>query len=205
MSTQIGLVSDIHATAAPLRQALTIFEQKNVDLILCTGDIAGYGDELEESIQLLTEKGCISILGNHDSWYIERHGGEMKQPMETFYRNSPATWKATREGQRIFAVHACPPDSMKRGITLLDQYENIMNSEKEQWEIELEGYDFDVLIVGHTHQVFAEYFGRVLVINPGSTKFNNTCAILRLPQMEVSVFPLSGKDIRKVWHWGLTK
>ena len=63
MSAKIGLISDIHATVAPLREALTIFLQERVDLILCLGDIAGYGTELEQSIELLVESGCITIQG----------------------------------------------------------------------------------------------------------------------------------------------
>jgi putative phosphoesterase len=92
---------------------------------------------------------------------------------------------------------------MNRGIVLLDQNEKILSREKELWTLKLEGCGLDVLIVGHTHQVFAEMLGQTLVINPGSTKFNHTCAILSLPDLEVRIVPLSGKTPRKVWHWGM--
>lgn len=203
MSAKIGLISDVHATAAPLREALTIFAQESVDLVLCAGDIAGYGTELEQSIELLVERGCTTILGNHDVWHIDHQVDGQEKRVETFFHNLPVTWESTVEGKRIFAVHASPPISVNRGITLLDQYEKILSSEKEQWIHELEGYGFDVLVVGHTHQVFAEVLGQTLVINPGSTKFNHTCAILSLPDLEVRNVPLSGKTPRKVWHWGM--
>ena len=203
MSATIGLISDIHATAAPLLEALTIFEQESVDLILCVGDIAGYGTELEQSIELLAGRNCITILGNHDVWHIDQHVAGRQKLVESFFHNLPMTWESTLEGKRIFAVHASPPTSLRRGITLLDQYEKLMLNEKEQWRLELEQYGFDVLVVGHTHQVFAEFLGQTLVINPGSTKFNNSCAILSLPDLEVRNFPLSGETIRKVWHWGM--
>lgn len=203
MAAKIGLISDIHATALPLLEALTIFEQENVDLILCAGDIAGYGTELEQSIELLVKKGCTTILGNHDVWHMDHQAERQEKRIETFLHNLPVTWESTIEGKRIFAVHASPPFSMNRGITLLDQYEKILPAEREKWCHELEVYDFDVLIVGHTHQVFAEELGKTLVINPGSTKFNHTCAILSLPELEVRTLPLSGKTPRKVWHWGM--
>ncbi len=66
MSAKIGLISDIHAAVASLREALAIFAQERVDLVLCAGDIAGYGTELEQSVELLIESGCTTILGNHD-------------------------------------------------------------------------------------------------------------------------------------------
>jgi predicted phosphodiesterase len=71
-----------------------------------------------------------------------------------------------------------------------------------QWTQELETFDAHVLVVGHTHQVFAEQLGTTLVVNPGSSAFNHSCAILQLPEMSVQVFPLSGKAIEKTWNWG---
>jgi putative phosphoesterase len=203
MSAKIGLISDIHATAAPLREALTIFEQERVDLILCLGDIAGYGTELEPSIELLIESGCITIQGNHDVWHLERQKGKQKEWLDTFLHRLPVTWQSTVAGKSIFAVHASPPTSMTRGITLLDQNEKILAKQKEQWNLELAGYAFDVLVVGHTHQVFAELLGQTLLINPGSTTFNNSCAILSLPDLKIRIIPLLGKTIRKIWHWGM--
>ena len=41
MPAKIGLISDVHATAKPLKEALSIFQREGVDLILCAGDIAG--------------------------------------------------------------------------------------------------------------------------------------------------------------------
>jgi predicted phosphodiesterase len=59
-----------------------------------------------------------------------------------------------------------------------------------------------VLIVGHTHQVFAEQLGKTLVINPGSTRFNHCCAMLSLPNITIKWFSLSGQKITYTWNWG---
>jgi predicted phosphodiesterase len=72
----------------------------------------------------------------------------------------------------------------------------------EQWAETLSSFDYDILIVGHTHQVFVEKIADMLVINPGSTVFNNCCAILRLPEMSVELYPLAGKKIERTWNWG---
>ncbi len=37
---KIGLISDVHATPDPLREALSIFQKEDVDISLCAGDIA---------------------------------------------------------------------------------------------------------------------------------------------------------------------
>ncbi len=203
MTAKIGLISDIHSASGSLREALTVFEQERVDLILCAGDVTGYGTELEPSVQLIAESGCITILGNHDCWFMEQPIDGLDGWIATYFSDLPVTWESIIEGKRIFMVHASPPCSMSRGITLLDQYEQIMPEAKERWTQELERYGFDVLIVGHTHQVFVEQLGNILVINPGSTVFNHTCAILSLPELEVQMIPLSGKKPRRVWHWGM--
>jgi len=70
------------------------------------------------------------------------------------------------------------------------------------WSQQLEKYPCDVLVVGHTHQVFAEQVGSTLVVNPGSSAFNHSCAILRLPEMSVQFHPLSGREIVRAWNWG---
>jgi putative phosphoesterase len=100
-------------------------------------------------------------------------------------------------------VHASPPESIVDGIRLLDETGNIINEQKSEWTTRLNDFDYDVLIVGHTHQVFAEQLGATLVINPGSTEFNHTCGILSLPEMKFQLFPLSNKTPVRSWNWGL--
>ena len=61
MSTKIGLISDTHSTTAPLEEALSLFKKEQVEIIICAGDIAGYGnDQLEPTIDLLTENNCLT-------------------------------------------------------------------------------------------------------------------------------------------------
>ncbi len=203
MSVKIGIISDIHATPEPLAEAFSIFREEGVERILCAGDIAGYGTELEQTVRLLMESDCATILGNHDVWFLDSPAAKSKKRVDQFLYQLPAVWESTIEGKHVYAVHGSPPQSLTRGITLLDQNENIMVNEKEWWADQLKGYNFDVLVVGHTHQVFVEKLGNKLVINPGSTVFNHSCAVLSLPDMVVSIFSLSGKAPLKVWNWGM--
>jgi len=203
MPFKLGLISDVHATPAPLREALSLFRREEVDLVLCAGDVAGYGRDLLQTVELLVENDCRTILGNHDVWLLDSPGKGRDTPVDSFFKNLPAVWESVIEGKQVYAVHASPLQSMSRGISLRDVTERIMPARIKQWADELGEYAFDVLIVGHTHQIYAEKLGDILVINPGSTKFNHTCAILSLPDMDVRFFPLSNKVPRKFWHWGM--
>ncbi len=71
--TLIGLISDVHASPEPVAEALHIFEKAGVEQVLCAGDIAGYMDQLSETIALLEKSHCQTVIGNHDLQYIDHH------------------------------------------------------------------------------------------------------------------------------------
>ncbi len=202
---RIGLISDVHATAAPLREALSIFTREGVDGVLCAGDIAGYGNELDQTVALLMQSECKAILGNHDAWHLEDAVDAGENRVDAFFSGLPWVVELDLEGIKLYMVHASPPRSCMEGIKLLDEHGHIMPERKREWTERLNEFDAHVLVVGHTHQVFAERLGDTLVVNPGSTKFNHTCAVLNLPAMECQVFPLSNKTPLRSWNWGVNQ
>ena len=174
------MISDVHATPAPVAEALALFKQQGVQRILCPGDIAGYGEELEPTVALLIEHDCQAVLGNHEIWYLSKHADADDTPVSRWFRSLPRVMQLTIEGKRLYMVHASPPDSYLDGIKLLDLEGNPIEEEQARWTERLRGFQHDVLLVGHTHQVFSAQFGATRAINPGSTRFNHTCAILSL-------------------------
>lgn len=198
----IGLISDVHASPAPLAEALSIFERAGVEQVLCAGDIAGYMEEPEQSIRLLQENNCRTIIGNHDLLYLDHHEDEADNTAVAYLQSLPASYETRVAGKKIYMVHAQPPDGCHGGIKLLDKHGALMPDKVALWTERLQVFDYDVLVVGHTHQVFVETLGNMLVVNPGSSAFNNSCAILCLPEMTVELFSLSGKTILKTWNWG---
>jgi len=198
----IGLISDVHASPEPLEEALSLFAERGVGQVFCAGDIAGYGDHLLETIALLQANTSQSIIGNHDISYIERHKDEIDNDAIPFLKKLPTSIEQVIEGKKLCMVHAQPPDECHGGIKLLSKDGDVLETRIAEWEEKLQTLNCDVLVVGHTHQVFVEKIGNTLVINPGSSVFNNSCAILRLPEMTVEMIALSGKDILKTWNWG---
>ena len=198
---KIGLISDVHATPDPVEEALTLFRQENTDFTICVGDIAGYGEELDKTVELLLKGKCHVISGNHETWFLESSVPDDKQWIKEYFATLPAILDFTIADKHLYVVHASPPCSNIKGINLLDQDGEIIPARKERWASNLKRFNFDVLIVGHTHQEFSVKLGDTLVINPGSTKFNHTCAILTLPDLEVQIYPLSNRTPLKVWNW----
>lgn len=203
MATRIGLISDVHATPAPVAQALALFEREGVDQVICAGDIAGYGNQLDETVSLLTSIDCQTVLGNHDQKLLDQPQYDSLTPnTRRFFNRLPEWAEWNIADQSLYLVHASPPNSQHGGIKLLDEGGCILAQESAKWAEYLARFDYDILLVGHTHQVFAEQLGGMLVINPGSTNFNHSCAILSLPDREVKFYALSGKTICKSWNWG---
>ncbi len=205
MTLRIGLISDVHATPGPVREALAIFRDQGVETVLCAGDVAGYGSELAATVALLIESRIRVIMGNHDQWWLESADDWWPDPVAAYLRRLPVTDQFVAEGKKITMVHGCPPQSLIEGIKLLDEQAEPIPEQKAAWSATLQGCPCDVLVVGHTHQVFAEQLGRVLVINPGSTLFNHTCAILTLPELDVQFLSLGGRTPVLSWNWGMIR
>lgn len=203
MATKIGLISDVHASPVALQEALDIFATEQVSDIICAGDIAGYFDTLSPTIELLQQAQCKAIIGNHDQEYLESHIDNNQTKEYVFMQDLPETLKLNIENKSIYVVHAEPPSLQHGGIKLLDQQGEMIESRKPPWEKRLKTFDYDVLIVGHTHQVFAEYLGKVLVVNPGSSVFNHSCMILSLPDLNIQTYPLENRQIIKCWNFSM--
>lgn len=182
---------------------MAIFEREQVDKIICGGDIAGYNDELKPTIELLIKHQCDTIIGNHDQIYLDKELNEQNLDCSSYLQALPEVLEYDIEEKSIYVVHAHPPLSQHGGIKLLDENGEIIDEQVQHWSDKLNEFAYDVLIVGHTHQVFAEQIANTLVINPGSSVYNHSCAILNLPEMTVDFYGLSSKSILKSWNWGM--
>ena len=203
MTTRIGLISDVHCSPAPLAEALELFSREKVDDIICCGDIAGYYDSLEPTIELLARSNCKTIVGNHDQSYLEKSAQDSASKTRAYLQNLPQTLSLEIEGKRVYVVHANPPSEQHGGIKLLDQQGKLRQDRIDEWTLALTEFEHDVLIVGHTHQVYAVQLGDVFAINPGSSAFNHSCMILSLPDLSVQTFALGKQEIIKCWNFSM--
>jgi putative phosphoesterase len=203
MTTRIGLISDVHASPAPLRQALQLFRENQVSEIICAGDIAGYFDALTPCIKLLSEYQCKTIIGNHDQSFLSANADQTESPEYQFLHALPETIRLCIEGTELLVVHAEPPAAQHGGIKLLDKQGDLITQQISEWSEKLKPVDCDVLVVGHTHQVFAEQLGNIFAVNPGSSQFNHSCMILSLPDLRVETFALDDRPVIKAWNFSM--
>lgn len=66
--TKIGFFSDVHGNLEALTAILKRLDQLSCDLLVCLGDIVGYGANPSECIQIIRERDIPCVMGNHDEY-----------------------------------------------------------------------------------------------------------------------------------------
>jgi predicted phosphodiesterase len=63
----VAILSDIHGNLPALEAVLADADRMNCETIWSLGDIVGYGGSPNECLDLLRNRGTISVMGNHDA------------------------------------------------------------------------------------------------------------------------------------------
>ena len=66
--TKLGFFSDVHGNLEALTAILKRLDQLSCDLLVCLGDIVGYGANPSECIQIIRERDIPCVMGNHDEY-----------------------------------------------------------------------------------------------------------------------------------------
>lgn len=62
-----AIISDIHSNLEALQKALSIIDEKQIDEIICLGDVVGYGANPNECVDIVRSRCSAIVLGNHDA------------------------------------------------------------------------------------------------------------------------------------------
>jgi len=62
----LAIISDIHSNIEALTAVLDDIADRDVERIICLGDVIGYGPDPCQCIDLLIEKSVMTLMGNHD-------------------------------------------------------------------------------------------------------------------------------------------
>lgn len=176
---RIALLADIHGNLFALDAVLADIHQRNVEQILCLGDVASGGPQPCEAIQRLREIGCPIVMGNTDAWLLEPR---MRERESEFARRNQEIefWSSQQlsEEDKAFLRTFQPTITQQiNGTKTLLAYHGSPRSFREAIlpttpDAELDaifgGLSGEILVGGHTHlQMFRRYREK-LVLNPGS-------------------------------------
>lgn len=161
----IAILSDTHGNFPALQAVIADAQTHGCVRFISLGDVAGYGAQPGECMDLLAELGALNILGNHDSYITLNEDCPRSQVVTRIidYQRSVlkphhVTWlkkslQQLREGNLLF-VHGGPQDPR-------DQYLYTVSKDTVPAGVRW-------LFSGHTHvQALADFGGRGYC-NPGS-------------------------------------
>jgi predicted phosphodiesterase len=153
---KIAVFSDVHSCYVKMAAVFKDMEKYKIDQYLCLGDIIGYGDQPEETIQLLIKNKVLSVRGNHelamfDREYLEVFPKAIKQPLlDNISRISSKSVRYLEETKPFITmanahfVHGTPPDKLTTYIYDVSDYylKSVFNNS-----------DTRVFFTGHTHKL----------------------------------------------------
>lgn len=187
--SRLGLISDVHGDVEALESAWSRLTDLGAELILCAGDVVGYGPRPDEAAAFLEEKGIASVRGNHDRWALERGegrpdefgGGTPSSETLRYLEGLRPSHVAECGGRVVAVVHGSPRGDMEfvspstHPSAVLEDYLAILG--------------VDVLVLGHTHRPMWLNTPGGLVVNPGSVvtrgrvESSRTCALVELDEL----------------------
>jgi predicted phosphodiesterase len=153
---KIAIFSDIHSCYSKMAAVFKDMEKYQIDRFVCLGDLIGYGDQPEETVNLLMEKKVISVRGNHElamfsKRYLDCFPMFIKQPLldniAVLSDKSVQYLKDTPDYLKLdncHFVHGSPPDRITTYIYDVtdDALETIFNTS-----------DAQIFFTGHTHKL----------------------------------------------------
>ena len=173
---RIGLLGDIHGNLVALDAVLADSERRDVESVVCLGDIAAGGPEPGQTIARLRELRCAAVRGNADEWLLEGIPPETEDDRRL---QEIVAWSRAQVGERnarwlgdlpltsaldlgfgtILCFHGSPRSNVERILP---------RTPEEELEPMLAGASAEVLAGGHTHVQMIRRHRSSLLVNPGS-------------------------------------
>lgn len=182
---RVGVISDIHGNINALDAVLKELENRNIDKIICLGDLIGGAPKSEQVVQkMITIKDkSIVVRGNREKYIIEGmplvvHDEKMKinneqleyqewlknqlsESSKEYIYSLPKEIIYEDEGKKIYISHYPMNEdgSFRKHIKKANVKEN---------EEMFSGINADIYLYGHTHAEIYNEQNNKLYINPGA-------------------------------------
>lgn len=179
---KLAVLSDVHGNMHALDAVLAHIDQQDADLILCLGDLVGYGAFPDEVVQTIRERNIPTIRGNYDDgvgFGKSECGCAYKQPDEKERGQQSLEWTKAHVTDRNRRYLAALPDSITLqvlGHTLwfvhgsprrINEY-LFQERPDEALMHTLGGKQVSALFFGHTHLPYHRVVDGVHFVNVGS-------------------------------------
>lgn len=170
---RIGVLGDVHAEDERLAEALAHFAGRDLDAVLCVGDIVDGPGDVARTIALLRDHDVICVAGNHERWFLTGSARDLPDAtqavpddLRAFLGALPPTRRLETVAGGALLCHAVGEDDMSflrsdtRGYALqamMDELRPLMLDP-----------ECAFMIAGHTHERMVRTFEGLVVLNAGT-------------------------------------
>jgi predicted phosphodiesterase len=170
---RVLVISDVHGNYAALKAVLS----EPHDMLICLGDMVGYGPEPGACVRRILDEADLVLRGNHDhalatgagvgcppmfAWLAEATAALGEGQLSALERRAlgalPLRSSLLIDLTPYHLVHATPTDPLHRHL----------EPTADEWSREVLEIGAGVLVVGHSHLQFRHHVGGRTIISPGS-------------------------------------
>ncbi len=179
---KIAVFSDVHANKHALRAVLADIAGRGPDLVVCLGDLVGYGAFPDDVVQVIEENAIPTVMGNYDDAIANGRmvcGCDYKDDAarERGMRSILWTTENTGRSSKLFMQTLPETITRKAGLyNVLFVHGSPRRLNEYLYEDAPAGYVLSmmeearasVLVCGHTHLFYHRVIGGRHIINAGS-------------------------------------
>lgn len=177
---KIAVISDIHGNLEALKTVLSDIKSRNVDKIICLGDIIAKGRHLHECVQLVKSNCDIVLQGNCDYYFssfteadteVNNKRLEYNRKLTTdedrdYLAKLPYSYEMKISGNLVRFYHATPTtiNGFVGDIASLDTYYEMFLPS----EYTVSQDKADIVVYGHIHKSYMMKLFNRTIVNAGS-------------------------------------
>lgn len=179
---KIAIISDIHGNLESLKAVLNDIKERNIDKIICLGDIIAKGSNSHECVELIKSNCDIILRGNCDEYFTSNIDLSCKTKQEVdwinwnkskltpedaeYLSNLPYCFEFYMSGRLVRLFHATPEkvNDFVGNIDNIDRLYKLFLPSKNTNSNKMA----DVIIYGHIHIPFLQRIYNRTIINTGS-------------------------------------
>lgn len=179
---KIAIIFDIHGNLESLKAVLNDIKERNIDKIICLGDIIAKGCNQHECIELIKNSCDIVLKGNCDEYFtsnidlsnkakqevdrINWNKSKLTQENVEYLSNLPYCFEFYMSGRLVRLFHATPEkiNDFVGNIDNVDRLYKLFLPSKNTISNQMA----DIVIYGHIHTPFIQRIYNRTIINTGS-------------------------------------
>ncbi len=150
------------------------FQRRGIETVLCTGDVADGGGDIERCCELLREAGVFTVRGNHDRWLLDdrvrgvpdaHRLSSLGESSRSYLSSLPKSIEFDTAQGPLMLCHGVAHNDLRK---VWPGTERMGPERSHELDRILQTDRFRFVINGHSHYRVLVDFPRLLLVNAGT-------------------------------------